>query len=81
MDVNDCVAVMVAVPPPIMVILLPETVATAVFELVYVIAPSLSVVGATMEKDASPNVFVIAEKLVITGVRRTMKVAAIEPDK
>jgi hypothetical protein len=30
--------------------------------------PSLSVVGATMEKDASPNVFVIAAKLVITGV-------------
>ena len=69
---------MVAVPPPIMVILLPATVATAVFELVYVKAPSLLVVGVTMEKDASPNVFVIAEKLVRTVVARlTTKDAVI----
>ena len=81
MDVNDCVAVMVEVPALIMVTVVPTIVATAVFELVYVKAPSLSVVGATMEKDASPNVFVIAAKSVITGVRRTMKVAVIEPDK
>ena len=72
---------MVEIPGLTMVIVVPTIVATAVFELVYVIAPSLSVVGATMEKDASPNVFVIAEKLVITGVRRTIRVAVIEPDK
>ena len=81
MDVNACVAVMVEVPALTIVIVVPTIVATAVFELVYVIAPSLSVVGATMENAASPNVFVIAAKLVITGVKRTMKVAVIEPDK
>ena len=63
-----CVAVMVAMPPPTMVTVLPTIVATAVFELVYVKEPVLLVVGATRAKAAFPNVFVIAEKLVITGV-------------
>jgi hypothetical protein len=53
--------VMVEVPPPTMVTVVPEIVATAVFELVYVINPALLVVGATNEKAAFPNVFVSAE--------------------
>jgi hypothetical protein len=72
---------MVEVPAETMVIVVPTIVATAVFELVYVIAPSLSVVGAAMEKDASPNVFVIAEKLVITGFTfSTVSVAVVVAD-
>ena len=51
-----------------MVTVLPAIVATAVFELVYVNAPVLLDVGATKLNDASPNVFVISEKLVIVGV-------------
>ena len=64
-----------------MVIVLPATVATAVFELVYVNMPSLLDVGATMEKDASPNVFVIAAKSVTTGfIFSTVSVAVVVPD-
>ena len=69
---------MVAVPPPTMVTVLPAIVATAVFELVYVKAPLLLVVGATKLKAAFPNVFVISEKLVIVGVALfTVKAAVI----
>ena len=74
--------VMVEVPPPTMVTVVPETVATAVFELVYVINPALLVVGATNVKAVSPNVFVIAEKpdrTVVAGF--TVRVAVVEPDK
>jgi hypothetical protein len=73
---------MVEVPPPTMVTVVPETVATAVFELVYVINPALLVVGATNVKAVSPNVFVIAEKpdrTVVAGF--TVRVAVVEPDK
>jgi hypothetical protein len=59
---------MVEVPAPTMVTVVPETVATAVFELVYVNAPVLVDVGATNEKAASPNVFVSAENPVKAGV-------------
>ena len=45
------------------------------------IAPSLFEVGATKLKDTSPNVFVIAEKLVRTVVIRvTVRVAVMVPD-
>ena len=64
-----------------MVTVVPETVATAVFELVYVKAPVLLDVGATKLKAAFPNVFVIAEKLVIVGVALfTVRVVVIVPD-
>ena len=70
-----------AVPPPIMVTVLPAIVATAVFELVYVKAPLLLDVGATKLKAAFPNVFVIAEKLDRTGVALfTVRVAVVVPD-
>jgi hypothetical protein len=59
---------MVAVPPPTMVIVLPATVATAVFELVYVKAPVPLVVGGVMAKAAFPNVFAGTEKLDRTVV-------------
>jgi hypothetical protein len=69
---------MVEVPTPTMVILFPEIVATAVFELVYVIKPSLLVVGGIMLKDASPNDFIPTEKLVRTVVALfTVRVAVI----
>ena len=72
---------MVAVPPPTMVTVLPAIVATAVFELVYVKAPLLLDVGATKLKAAFPNVFVIAEKLVIVGIALfTVRVVVIVPD-
>ena len=52
------VAVMVVVPTPAIVTTPPDvTVATAVLLLVYVNAPLLSVTGAVMLNDASPNVF------------------------
>jgi hypothetical protein len=64
-----------------MVTVLPAIVATAVFELVYVKAPALLDVGATKLKAAFPNVFVIAEKLVIVGVALfTVRVAVVVPD-
>lgn len=49
-------AVIIAVPPPTIVTMFPSIVATDVFELVYVKAPSLLVVGGTRAKGASPNV-------------------------
>jgi len=55
---------MIADPPPTIVTVSPSTVATDVFELVYVNAPSLFVVGATMAKAASPNVFAGMAKFV-----------------
>ena len=58
---------MVVTPAPTMVTVFATMVATAVFELVYVKAPVLFVVGATKLNAAFPNVFVIAEKLAITG--------------
>ena len=58
---------MVATPAPTMVTVFATMVATAVFELVYVIKPVLFVVGFMIPKAAFPNVFVIAEKLAITG--------------
>jgi hypothetical protein len=59
---------MVVLPVLTMVIVLPSIVATAGFELVYVITPSLLVVGATKLKDASANVFTGTEKLLRTEV-------------
>jgi hypothetical protein len=65
-----------------MVTVLPAIVATAVFELVYVKAPALLDVGATIEKAAFPNVFVIAEKLDRTVVALfTVRVAVVVPAK
>ena len=64
-----------------MVIVLPATVATAVFELVYVNTPSLLVVGATIENAASPNVFVIAVKSAnVAFTFSTVSVALVVPD-
>ena len=70
-----------AVPPPTMVTVLPAIVATAVSELVYVNPPELLDVGAAKPKAAFPNVFVIAEKLVIVGVALfTVRVDVVVPD-
>jgi hypothetical protein len=73
---------MVEVPPPTMVIVVPEMVATAVFELVYVNAPLPLVVGAIIENAASPNVFVIGEKpdRTVVVTRFTWSVVVIIPD-
>jgi hypothetical protein len=60
--------VIVVVPAPTMVIVFPETVATAVSELVYVKTPVLFELGSINENDASPYVFVGKEKLVMVGV-------------
>jgi hypothetical protein len=48
---------MVELPTPTMVIVVPEIVATDVFELVYVKAPLPLVVGAIIVNAAAPNVF------------------------
>jgi hypothetical protein len=63
-----CVAVMVDVPIPRIVIMLPATVATAVLELVYVKAPVLFDVGAVIAKAEFPINLVGIEKFVNTGV-------------
>jgi hypothetical protein len=73
---------MVELPGPTMVIVLLSMVATAVFELVYVNAPSLWVVGAINAKAPSPIVFAGTKKLVsvdIPGI--TVNVAVIVSDK
>jgi hypothetical protein len=67
-SVLACSAVIVEVPDPIIVTTSPSMVATSVFELVYVNAPVLFVVGGTNEKLVSPTVFVIAEKLLRTVI-------------
>ena len=64
-------AVMVELPGPTMVTVLPSMVATAVFELVYVNAPSLLVVGATKLKAASPTVFTGTKKLASVDIPGT----------
>ena len=70
-----------AFPPPTMVTTSPSIVQTSVFELVYVIAPSLLDVGGTKLNDASPNVFSGTEKPVRTVmIRSTCRVAVIVPD-
>jgi hypothetical protein len=61
-DVSACVAVIVALPTPTTVIVLSATVATAIFEVVYVIVPLLFVVGAVIVNAASPYVFAGIEK-------------------
>ena len=81
LDVLAWSAVMIEEPAPTMVIVLPSTVATAPFELEYVIKPSPLVVGATKLKAELPNVFVGTEKLVRTVVPGvTVNVAVIVPD-
>lgn len=57
-----CVAVIVELPAPTIVTLAPAIVATAVFELVYVIAPLLFEVGATRLNAGIPKVFVKGAK-------------------
>ena len=52
----------VDVPTPTIVIVFPATVATAVFELVYVNAPVLFEVGAVIVKGASENTLAGIEK-------------------
>lgn len=63
-----CTTVMVEVPTPTMVIVVPATVATNEFELVYVKPPVLLVVGAVMLKGASPTIFAGTAKSVSTVV-------------
>ena len=71
----------VELPPPIIVTVVPVTVATAVFELAYVIKPVLFVVGAVIVKGASKNVFAETVKPVIVGVAGfTTNDAVIVPD-
>lgn len=71
-----CVAVMVELPAPTMVTVFPATVATAVFELVYVNVPALLDVGSVSVKAASPTVFAETEKPVMVGFTLvTVKVA------
>jgi len=72
---------MVDVPTPTIVIVLPATVATAVFELVYVNAPVLFEVGAVMAKGASENTLAGIEKFICVGVALfTRKDAVIVPE-
>ena len=74
-------AVMVEEPPPITVKVLPSMVATAPFELVYVKAPSLLVVGGTKLKAALPSALDSTEKLVkMVVIGFTVKLAVIVPD-
>jgi hypothetical protein len=59
-----CEAVMVVVPPPTIVMVFPETVATAAFELLYVTAsPELAV--AARSNGLSPNVLVVSDPKVM----------------
>lgn len=55
---------MFELPIPTMVTTSPETVATAVFELVYVKTPEMSDVGVIV-KDASVNVFAGIENVIV----------------
>jgi hypothetical protein len=65
-----------------MVTIFPVMVATAVFELVYVIAPALLDEGATNANGAFPNVFVGTVKPVIVGASfPTVSVAEDVPNK
>ena len=59
---------MVELPSPTIVIVFPTIVATAVFELVYVIKPVLFELGSVIVKGASPNVFAEIDNAVIVGV-------------
>jgi len=59
---------MAVVPNPTMVTIPPSIVATSGLELVYVIKPSLLVVGGTSAKAASPIIFAGTEKLLKTVV-------------
>jgi hypothetical protein len=59
---------MVELPTPTRVIIFPTIVATAGFELVYVIKPLPVVVGATTAKGAAPMILLAIEKLLKTVV-------------
>jgi hypothetical protein len=73
---------MVVLPNAATVILLPTTLATDVFELVYVKAPSLLDVGGVIVKVVAPMVLSVTEKLVnVGGPRLTCRVAVIVPAK
>lgn len=75
-----CVAVMVDVPSPTMVITFPAVVATSVLELAYVKAPVLLDVGGVGTKGALPNELIGIEKLVIFGATAfTVRFAVIVP--
>lgn len=75
-----CAAVMVVLPAPTIVTTSSTIVATAVLELEYVMTPLLLVVGGVMAKGTSPNVFVIAAKLLTTVVALlTVRVAVAVP--
>ena len=76
-----CTAVMIVKPTPTIVTVFPTTVATNELELVYVNAPVLLVVGASIWKGASLGTFVGMEKLVKTVViRLTWKGAVVVAD-
>jgi hypothetical protein len=59
---------MIELPAATMVIIFPTIVATSVFELVYVNAPLLLVVGGRMAKGAIPTILGAIEKLIRTVV-------------
>ena len=72
---------MVDVPAPTMVTTFFAIVATSVFELVYVKAPLLLVVGRNKVKCSVPNAFSGTEKFVIVGeLLVTTRDAVIDPD-
>ena len=83
MFVAACVAVIVEEPPPIIVTVLPDIVATDGLLLVYVKAPLLLEVGADSVNGASPKFFAGMVKLLIVGISFTTviiletKVAAV----
>ena len=83
MFVAACVAVIVEEPPPIIVTILPDTVATDSSLLVYVKVPLLLEVGADSVNGASPKFFAGMVKLLIVGISFTTvitletKVAAV----
>ena len=73
---------MVELPNPPTVIRSPTIVATAVFELVYVNAPVLAVVGGVIAKGALPITFDWTEKPVNVMVPLlTVRVAVVDADK
>ena len=79
--VASCDAVTTVVPPATMVTspVVALTVATAVLELVYVMAPLLLVLGAVNVKAAESYVFVIADIAPSCGLPSTVRVVEVLP--
>ena len=78
MFVAACVAVMIVVPPPTIVTMLPDIVATDSSLLVYVKAPPLLVVGADSVNGASPKFLAgIVKLLIVCAIGLTTREAVV----